>query len=287
MSNTIDISSKNVYGRCDLKCSYNFNYSDSNSVAQNNKNMLILSYEKSNIPPVVYNNNKYNVTDIIIYCPSIHTFDGNKVDGEICIQHSPVVAGPPMVVCIPILQSGDSTISSNLLKEVIDKVASLAPGQNDSTNLNISGFNLQKIVPQKPYYSYTGTGSLPGDIIVYDKTFAIPISNNSLTTLTKIIEAYPISITGGHLFYNPLGPNQTTGSEGDIYISCQPTGSSEEEIDITKAKSIQIDDLSTLLNFNNPIFTQIFLVLMSCITFIIVFFIINYGLTSFTKTSTN
>jgi hypothetical protein len=229
MSNTIDISSKNVYGRCDLKCSYNFNYSDSNSTAQNYGSMLMLSYEKSNIPPVVYNNNKYNVGGIIITCPSIHTFDGNKVDAELIIEHIPIVSGKPMFVCIPIIKSGDSTTSGNILKEVIDKVSSLAPGQNDSTNLNISGFNLQKIVPLKPYYSYTGIDGLTGDIIVYDKTFAIPLSTNSLTSLTKILQAFPITITGGHLFYNPLGPNQNApGSEGDIYISCQPTGSSEE-----------------------------------------------------------
>ena len=288
MSNTIDISYKNVYGRCDLKCSYNFNYSDSNSTATNVGSFLVLSYEKSNIPPVVYNNNKYNVMEIVITCPSLHTFDGNKVEGEIILLHTPVVSGPSMSVCIPIIQSGDSTTASNLITQVIEKVANLAPGQHDSSNLNISGFNLQKIVPDKPYYSYTGTDTLPGDIIVYDKTLAIPLSEQTLNTLKKMVQPYPISVTGGHLFYNPLGPNQNApGSEGDIYISCQPTGSSEEEVTISKAKNVQVDDMSTLFNFNNPIFTQLFLIVMSCLIFIIVFVIINYGLTSFTKTSTS
>lgn len=226
--------------------------------------------------------------EIIISCPSLHTFDGNKVEGEILILHQPVVSGPMLCICIPIIQSGDSTTASNLITQVIEKVANLAPGQHDSSNLNISGFNLQKIVPQKPYYSYTGSGTLQGDIIVYDKTLAIPLSEATLNTFKKMIQPFPISITGGHLFYNPLGPNQNApGSEGDIYISCQPTGSSEEEVEISKSKNVQVDDISTLFNFNNPIFTQLFLIVMSCLIFIIVFIIINYGLTSFTKATTS
>jgi hypothetical protein len=32
---SIDISKKNVSGKCDLKCAYNFNYQESNTTAKN------------------------------------------------------------------------------------------------------------------------------------------------------------------------------------------------------------------------------------------------------------
>jgi hypothetical protein len=54
----INISPSNVKGRCDLKCSYSFKYSESNSTAKNNGVVIDLTYDSTSTPPVNYNNGK-------------------------------------------------------------------------------------------------------------------------------------------------------------------------------------------------------------------------------------
>jgi hypothetical protein len=63
---SIDISKKNVSGKCDLKCAYNFQYPESNTTAKNQDVLINLSYDNSKSPPVTYNTQKYTVTQTII-----------------------------------------------------------------------------------------------------------------------------------------------------------------------------------------------------------------------------
>ena len=58
----INISSQNVYGKCDLKCVYNFKYKESVLTVKNNGVNISLSYDNSNVPPVLYNEEKYEET---------------------------------------------------------------------------------------------------------------------------------------------------------------------------------------------------------------------------------
>ena len=60
----LNISQDNVSGECNLKCSYSFQYSNSNCVAKNNGNTIVLSYDESNVPPATYNGNKYERPEI-------------------------------------------------------------------------------------------------------------------------------------------------------------------------------------------------------------------------------
>jgi hypothetical protein len=274
----INISRKNVQGKCDLKCSYNFKYSESNSTAKNNGVMLSLTYDNNRVSPVMYNNNKYTVTKIAIMSPSIHIFNGSTTDAEIVIEHTPVKGGPSLKVGIPVKSSSESSTASNLITELIRSVATNAPGKGDSTNLNLSGFTLENIVPKKPFYSYTESEST--EWIVFDILDAIPLNNSTLSTLKKIITPFPVPTPGNKLFFNSAGPN-TGGNIGDgIYISCKPTGSSEEETAVEYTKNTPSYDLSTLLE--NPITKTIFQILVGCIIFILIFLLISYAYTFIT-----
>ena len=246
----IDISSQNVSGKCDLKCAYNFKYSESNSNARNNGVMIGLSYDNSSVPPVLYNNQKYNVTNIIITCPSLHTFNGSQAPAEIVIEHSPVNGGGQLFVAIPFSSSSESSTASNLVTKIIQSVATNAPSQGNSTNLSLTDFNLQNVVPNKPFFSYTDSGK--NDWIVFGILSAIPLNSNTLTTLGQIIKPFPLPMIGNSLFFNSSGPN-SSGSVGDgIYISCKPTGSSEEETAVEYSKNTPSYDLSNMMN--SPIF---------------------------------
>jgi carbonic anhydrase len=271
---TINISSTNVYGNCDLKCSYNFKYSESNTVAKNNDNFISLTYDKGTTTPVVYNNNNYYVSKINVYSQSLHKFDNNYTNAEFVIEHVPEKGGDMLYVCIPIISSTNSSDASNVLTGIIESVATNAPRKNESTNINISNFNLNTIVPKKPFYAYNGTQGLVGNVIVFGINYAIPLNSNILTKLSKIIKPFPITVTGGTLFLNNKGPNNTNVKEG-IYISCQPTGSSNEEVEVVSNKS-QVDfDLSSMLN--NPTTVLILQIFIGIILSVIIFYMLNFS----------
>ena len=269
----INISASNVKGKCELKCSYAFKYTESNSTAKNNGVLIDLTYDSTNVPPVVYNTEKYVVENITIVSPSIHTFNDKSMPGEIIITHNPQNGGNSLKVCIPFTSSIESSTSSQLISDIINKVATNAPSQGDSTNLNMS-FNLQKIVPRKPFFVYSGENS---DWIVYGQLDAIPLSSTTITTLQKIIKPFPIPKQGGDLFYNSKGPISGVQLGDGIYISCQPTGSSEEETAVEYDKNSSSFDFSNVLE--SPIFKLIIIILIGCLLFIIIF----YGISTFYK----
>jgi hypothetical protein len=268
----INISKQNISGKCDLKCAYNFKYSESNLTAKNNGVNIALTPDSKKVPPVTYNNQKYNVSEIIILSPSVHIFNGATVSAEIMIEHTPVQGGSPLNVCIPIISSSNSSTASNLITEVIQGVSSNAPAANETTNLSINGFTLQDIVPSKPFYSYTDSNNY--DYIVFDITNAIGLSSSTITTLQQIIKPFPIPTPGGQLFFNSSGPNTTKIGEG-IYISCQPTGSSEEETAVTYDKNVTTYDFTDITN--NPTAKLIFQIIIGCILFIVIFMAVSYG----------
>jgi carbonic anhydrase len=270
-SQNINISPKNISGKCDLKCSYNFNYPESNSTAKNNGVMINLTPDNSSIPPVTYNTEKYTVSNIYITCPSVHTFNDTTVAAEIFIQHVPVKGGQNLNVGIPIVSSSESSTASNLITQIIQSVSTNAPSNGESTNLNISGFTLQNIVPEKPFFSYTDTGNT--NWIVFPMKDAIPLNSNTLTTLGQIIKPYPLPMTGGELFFNSNGPNSNKTSSG-IYISCNPTGSSVETTEV-----VYDTNMVTPIDFNNiwnnPTFKLIIQILIACSLFIVMFYVLN------------
>jgi hypothetical protein len=273
-SENINISTNNVQGKCDLKCSYNFKYSETNLTAKNNGSMIALTSDKSSSSPVTYNNQKYNVSNISIVSPSIHIFNNSPASAEIIIEHTPVTSGQQLLVGIPINSSTESSEASNLITQIIESVSNNAPAQGETTNINISGFSLDKIVPNKPFYSYT-VPEKSSDWIVFPIINAISLNNSTLTSLGQIIKPYPLPTPGNGLFFNSNGPNSNGGAVGDgIYISCQPTGSSEEESAVSYSTNTSSNDLSSMLN--NPTTFLIFQIIIGCIVFILTFFALNY-----------
>ena len=268
----IDISRKNIIGKCDLKCAYNFKYTQSNSTAKNNGVNITLTYDNTSVPPVSYNNQPYIVSNVVINCPSVHYFNGSQVSGEITIEHAPVNGGPNLFVCIPINSSTNSSDATVVLDEIIESVATNAPVEGETTNLNLSNYNLQNIVPNKPFYSYTDDKN--NDFIVFGIIEAIPLNSTTLTTLSQIITPFPISTIGGSLFYNSSGPNSSDNIGGGIYISCKPTGESEEEEPVEYSKNTSTYNFSNMMQ--SPIFKLIIQFIIGLILSIIVFSIISY-----------
>ena len=268
----INIATSNITENCDYKCSYSFKYNESNSTAKNTGVSIDLTYDSASTANVVFNEQKYTVGSIRITSPSIHYFNGANMPAEIIITHNPVTSGNILEVCIPFASSSESSPASELITQIINKVATNAPSQGESTNLNISNFSLQSIVPRKPYFYYNYNNT---DWIVFRSLEAIPLTSSIILTLQQIIQPFPIPTPGTSLFYNSKGPTSGVQIGDGIYISCQPTGSTNEEIAVT------YDKQSSSVDFSNVLQSPIFQTLIMIIIVIILFVLIFYGITAF------
>lgn len=285
---TINISPKNITGKCDLKCNYSFTYPPSNSTVTNNGIYLSFSYDKSNLPPVMYNDAKYNVSQLMIFSPSLHLFEGTNTNAEIFIEHIPELGGNNLYVCIPIIQSSDTSEGSNMLAPVIIMASNKAPADGESANLNVNKFTLNSIVPMKPFYSYQGDyfGST-ADFIVYGKNYAMPLDKRICNILKKIIQPSSTTMVGGSLFFNENGPNGNMKRDG-IYISCQPVNSSNEVVtaESTSEKNETTSDFNfgSLLGLGSGDGLRILIsILIGVILFGTLFALLNTGYEYFTK----
>jgi len=262
----IDISSSKITGNCDYKCAYSFFYNNSSCVAHNQGDLyyLSISYDKSSSPPVVYNSAGYDVYEIRIYSPSLHTYSGSKTDAEMIIIHNSNTGANPLLVCIPIKSSNTSTVSALFFRTLINTVANSAPANGETTTVNAPNFNLNELVPHKPFYSYTATvpyqpcnGQV--EYVVFDPQNAyLDMMPETLQRFYNIIPQNPYNPYEGpnmpNLFFNQKGPGSGGVSGNEIYIDCQPVGASENTTQMvtdmgsgTGSISISIQDW-----LNNP-----------------------------------
>lgn len=280
----IDIGRDNIAGKCELKCEFSFHYNNSSCIATNKGDYISLAYDPSSSPPVTYNSSAYDVTEVRIYSPSLHSFNGTKADGEFIIIHNTSSGAKPLLVCVPLKSSNSGDEGGKNLTTIIQTIASNAPAENEKTTVQISRFNLNAFVPRKPFFSYTAsepyqpcsTGLV--EYVVFPGDSVIGISEKVLKSLQKVIQAnsYDIKPSPG-LFFNPKGP--TSGSDsGEIYIDCQPVGESDEETIIVTDSGSSSESMSMEELMSNMYF-QMFL---GCLIFLVIIFIINLLIASFT-----
>jgi len=270
----VNISPSTIDGKCDLKCAYNFKYKDMNNAVVSNGGMILqVENEVRSDLPVLYNQQKYQDVVNLIYYPSARLYNGNLAVAEIIIGHKPENGGNPLFVTIPIKISNDTSNATRIITDLIKGASMSAPKQGEK--FTISSFNLQKIVPSKPFYAYS---SVYGDYIAFGLLDAIPIRQDTMDTFKKIIveqkhlTAFAAMEKGSGLYYNSSGPNTTSATLGDgIYISCNPTGNSTETTEVTYEKNASENDMYT--TFEDPTFILIIQTLFACLVFIIIFYI--------------
>lgn len=279
----IDISISTIIGNCDLKCSYGFHYNNSSCIATNRGDYISMSYDKSSSPPVVYNSLGYDVQEIRLYIPSLHSYDGVKEDGELIIVHTSNTGARPLLVCIPIKSNNTNSVSALLFKTLIDTVSSGAPADGESTTVNIPKFNLEYLVPKKPFFSYSATEpyqpcSSDVEYIVFSPLqSSLDMMSETLTKLQSIITSNPYDIKSGpNLFFNDKGPSMSGDGSGEIYIDCQPVGSSDETTEVVTdmGSSPYPETMSDWLK--NPTVQ----IVLGSLLFILILYIVKYLLSS-------
>ena len=226
---------------CVEKCSLYFNYGQSSLSIKNNGDHLSLGYDASTTN-VRYNTNKMEVSDIKIFTPSLHTYDGVRTDAEMIIVHSGF--GKNLLVCIPMKSGESSGGATSAFSQIITETSGRIANSGDSTSLNSLTWSLNDFVPnKKPMYVYTS--NLPYspcsgvyDILVFSqKDYYIPISAKIIKKLQGsgkipgLISKQQYAIKSGPtIFYNKNGAvnSNFSGDDDDIYIECQPTGTEGE-----------------------------------------------------------
>jgi len=270
----MNISPQNVVGTCNYKCALSFDYPVSSCTATNYGNIILLSSTIST-SPVTFNKNKYNVAGSYIYSPSLHSYNNMQADAELFIIHSPIEGGKQLIICIPISTNGTSNNASNIIGKIVQAVSNGAPSQGGSVSQGIEDFTLNDFIPMKEFYNYSTPTT---DFIAFGSQNAIYISSSNLASLKKVIKPVDgvVVPSGPSLFLNPDGPGNGATSD-NIYIDCQPTNSSEEEInEVVDLKANTNYDVG--INFVDIIFNPVFLMFLFAFVFVIIIMLIHKGL---------
>jgi len=251
---------------CDLKCEYSFKYPQSTSLNITNRGeYLSLKTDPSNIPPVTYNANKYDVSEIRLYYPSLHSYSGKKAEAELIIIHNGVSSNGNLLVCVPIVTGGGDT--AEIFDTIISEVAKTATSPGKKTTVNIPAFSVNKFIPLKPYFSYNGT--LPYSPCNGDYDYIVFSKNDGPLSMTELaLESLRILTTANGytaqknkqgVFYNKKGPSALTGGvKDDFYMVCDPTGSEgETQVVAEKTSSEKFNTESVMQVLKNNIFLQI------------------------------
>lgn len=253
---------------CDLKCEYSFKYPQSSLNVTNRGEYLSLKTDQSNTPPVTYNAEKYEVAEIRLYHPSLHSYSGKKAEAELIIVHNGVSSSGNLLVCVPIVTGSGSSDTTEIFDTIVSEVAKTATSPGKKTTVNIPAFSVNKFIPMKPYFSYNGT--LPyspcnGDYayIVFSKNDgSLSMTELALQSLKKLTTAngYSSQKNKQGVFYNKKGPSNLTGGSGkdDFYMVCDPTGSEgETQVVAEKTSSEKFNTESVTNLLKNNIVVQI------------------------------
>ena len=292
----IDISNEAVKGKCNIKCIFNFDYHNiTSSVATHRGNYISISGFSTNIDDCFYNTSSYIAKEIRIYSPSIHTFNGNKMDAELCIVNNSLIGETPLLVCIPIQQYNVSNNNTQFFQALIDLVSSKAPIEDESVDISSIPISINNfLVSKKPFYTFDAVEPFQPCLtsmhyVVFEpSTHYIEINSNTLATLKELLKATTDNNTTANtkssipIYYNNLGANVETpggASKDQIYIDCQPISNgnndeSDKSYYVSNTSSNTNTNIMSSINIKSPasiiiISTAIFVIVMLCIKYAI------------------
>ena len=229
---------------CNLKCKLWYNYGNSSCLLRNAKDQLIITYDGAS--DVLFNSVPYKPTEIRIFKPSIHSYDGTYAEAELIIVHSGGQNG--LLICVPITlsETSISTKGTTLLEDIIRH-------STDSTEvmtLNISDFNANNLIPKSSYFSYAGPipyGECNPDtnaqyVVFHYKQGSMSVSKEMMDDLGKLIHDSYIPIHDGKSFFNEKGTiDNGFAGDGQIYIDCQPTDEDAEIVYQQPEKTMNLE----------------------------------------------
>lgn len=255
---------------CPRKCMLSVNYDVETSFSKEvvgNKEINLKAIERNELalstsPQIIYNGTNYSVTHIQVYKPSLHTYNGVKADGEIIITHKTMNTNKKLLICVPI-----TTV--NCQRET----------NSTPTTSSTLDINLNNVVQKKPFYTYNidnmnRIGNLNTNVIVFDKEFAVDVTNVGLTKSEFCnIPNTSYSNKDYKLNYNNVGPVPIS-ENGVIYIDCQPVGQSDKQETIVNNSSINNNSSNNTSSGVKYLNNTVFIFLISLLCFLFILFVI-------------
>lgn len=187
--------------------------------------------------------NSYSIGEMRIYRKSLHTYNDTRADAELLLHLNSTTGPRNLVICIPIIQSDNAGLSTagQQLTEIIEYITPFETGTDTGLIPGSEKFDLNKFIPKKAgYYSYTAKmpfepcSNSCTDLLVYDMSTtnaSITLTSSTFNKLNEIIHLtqYTIQPRTDDSQYAHNKNGATYGGDSDeIYIDCQPTGSSGE-----------------------------------------------------------
>lgn len=237
------VETKNI---CDITCNLSFNYVKSSINVTNIKGVyLSIIYDQNNKSNVNFSSDIYSPSEIRIFTPSLHKYNGKHADAELIVNHNGN-NNKHLMMCIPIVNKNYLSNSAITLSRIVqDMVNSRLNKYSDNLLINNYTINLNDIIPEKPYYFYEGCSNNDNfftnsniKIVSFDNTFnnntsgAIHVDDTFIKNLKKLLvnpnNVSTVSYKSDKLFYNMNIPNNSQNKKDDIYIDCQPTNEEGE-----------------------------------------------------------
>lgn len=185
----------------------------------------------------------YVPSEIRMYAPSLHTYNGARADAEILIVHTPgsnaKTAG--LIVSVPVSITGSNNSDLAAIIQAANTINVNTLALNASAPINYA-VNVNNLIPAKPYCVYYGT--LPYDSCggnYYYAAFTDPISGaGSLSTIlvdSGIATVQPSMTT--NLQKSNAGPITGLGSQSstDEYVLFELVGNDCNDDDVGASKS--------------------------------------------------
>tara|TARA_B100001287_G_C22632324_1_gene505821 strand:- start:53 stop:1030 length:978 start_codon:yes stop_codon:yes gene_type:complete len=235
---------------CKENCEFNHSYNPNSSCVLTNKGdyLEIKTDGKNNVN---YNGQNLTLANVRFYTPSLHTFDGKHIDGEMILTHHG--NGLNLIVSVPVTAKSGAGDSISFFS----KIAPYIPTEkNENATINVSNWSLNNVMPaaKTPFYHYKGSSPYPpchmkATLVVFDPDYAVAIKPSDLSTIKKVIkssnsantnkEGFVGGMVGGSfkeglVTYNSSGANNTSEESGEAmvcteYYDTDPTSSTTVE----------------------------------------------------------
>jgi carbonic anhydrase len=264
---------ENITNSCDLKCKLITDYPSQGitvtGISTGDSTALTINgFSNLNIE---FNFSEYVVNNIRFVKKSYHRYGGKSVSAEMIITH--FGRGGFILICIPIVVGFSSSD--------LDDVFSNADKGNESS------FDLNKFIPQQPYYSYKGgsgppgrcPGNQAGEVIVFQKRHALTLLQENIDFIADSRQQVRFNISDGESI--SFSKNKPLKKEYDTAfpITCEPYEDTEmEEVKKRKFRSPFVMSDKDFKEWGSNVAVQI--ILGAVILYVLVkflFFITNIG----------
>ena len=183
----------------------------------------------------------YVPSEIRIYAPSLHTYNGAKADAELLIVHNPGSGSGSgsdgLIVSVPVSLTSSSSSDNVDLAAIIQAANTISVATisiNPSVTMNYD-VNANNFIPNKPYYVYSGT--LPYDSCGGNYSYAVFTDNISAAgPLSALVASNIASVQQSiktNLQKSNTGP--VTGADGtgsaEDYVPFEMVGDCDDEGD--------------------------------------------------------